>query len=143
MATRRDVLRVGAAGSILPLSGLAWAARAAAPLNIRRAVYDDRFAEGLSFAREAEAKGWPLRAISGDVTDLWFHDLDLLWTQGPAPVAGLTARNSLFCLERLAWDAGLRVVLREEIAGAPLVAWLIAPKVRARKVRAPKVRAQA
>jgi|WetSurMetagenome_2_1015567.scaffolds.fasta_scaffold96962_2 hypothetical protein len=130
MATRRELLKAGAAGSVLPLSGLASMARASEPLAVQRAVYDDRFAEGLAFAREAGGRGWPLRAIRGDVTDLWFHDLHGLWKQGPAPVAGLTARDSLFCLERLAWDAGLRVVSREEAAGSPLVSWLIAPPLR-------------
>jgi hypothetical protein len=132
MTTRRDVLRVGAAGSVLPLTGLASMAHASAPISVQRAVYDDRFTEGLSFAREATARGWPLRSIRGDVTDLWFHDLHGLWKQGPAPVAGLTAPNSLFCLERLAWDAGLRVVSRQELEHAPLISWLIALPARAR-----------
>ncbi len=72
-----------------------------------------------------------MRAICGDVTDLWFNELSVRWKQGPAPIAGLTARNSLFCLERLAWDASMRVVSRSEDSKSQLVAWLIAPPMRA------------
>jgi hypothetical protein len=48
-----------------------------------------------------------VHAIRGDITDLWFHDLDLRWKQGPAPIAGLTTHGPLFCLERLAWGKGI------------------------------------
>lgn len=131
MPDRRELLKAGLVGSILPAGALTSTARAAPPLTVQRAVYDERFEEGRAFGREAEARGWPARAIRGDVTQVWFHDLDLLWKQRPAPVAGVTARDSLFCLERLAWDANLRVVSREEIKGTPLISWLIAPRLRA------------
>src|SRR5690606_29933809 len=36
--------------------------------------------------------------------------LHALWRARPRPIAGLTARAALFCLERLAWDHGMRVV---------------------------------
>jgi hypothetical protein len=53
-----------------------------------------------------------VHSIRGDITDLWFHDLDARWKQSPAAIAGLTAQGALFCLERLAWDHGMRVVFR-------------------------------
>lgn len=131
MPDRRQILKAGLAGSALPAAVFASAARAAGPLKVQRAVYDERFDEARGFAREAAARGWPLRPIRGDVTDVWFHDLDLLWKSEPASVAGLTAPSALFCLERLSWDAGLRVAHRAEVPGAGLVAWLIAPRRRA------------
>jgi hypothetical protein len=48
------------------------------------------------------------------MTDLWFHDLYARWKKGPAAVAGLTAHGPIFCLERLAWDQGMRVTFRGE-----------------------------
>jgi hypothetical protein len=131
MTDRRSVLKAGLAGSVLPLGALAATARAAEPLQLHRAVYDSRFAAGRAFAAEARAKGWTAVAIEGDVTDLWCRHLDPRWRQGPAPVAGVTAANSLFVLERLAWDAGMRVVSRAPLPHEPVVAWLIAPQGRA------------
>ena len=131
MANRRELLQAGLAASVLPMDLIARQARAQAPLAIHRAIYDDRFDAGRAFAAQARQRGWTTRAIRGDVTDLWYHELSVRWRQGPAPIAGLTAKNSLFCLERLAWDAGMRVVSRAEDPKSQLVAWLIAPRARA------------
>ncbi len=134
MVDRRDLLKAGLVGGVLPLGALASAAHAALPLQIHRAVYDSRFASGRAFAAEARARGWTTAAIEGDVTQLWYHQLDGRWRQGPAPIAGVTQENSLFVLERLAWDAGMRVITRTNLPNEPLVSWLIAPP--ARRIRA-------
>ena len=131
MTDRRQILKAGIAGSLLPLGALASAARAAEPLAVHRAVYDSRFAAGRAFAAEAKARGWTTTEIQGDVTDLWYHDLHARWRQGPTAIAGVTAANSLFVLERLAWDAGLRVTSRTAVPNEPLVAWLISPRANA------------
>jgi len=130
MADRRQVLSAGLAGALLPVGALASAARAGQPPAIHRAVYDRRFAAGRAFAAQARARGWATSAIEGDVTALWYDDLALRWRQGPATIAGVTAANSLFVLERLAWDAGMRVVSRSELEREPVLAWLIAPAAR-------------
>jgi hypothetical protein len=130
MVDRRDVLKAGLVGGVLPLSALASAARAAEPLQIHRAVYDSRFASGRAFAAAARARGWTTAAIEGDVTRLWYHQLHLRWREGPAPIAGVTQETSLFVLERLAWDAGMRVITRANLPNEPLVSWLIAPPAR-------------
>ena len=131
MTDRRQVLKAGLASSVLPVGALASAARAAQPLKIHRAVFDSRFAAGRAFAAEAQAKGWTTTAIQGDVTDVWYHHLHARWRKGPAAVAGVTAADSLWVLERLAWDAGLRVTSRTALPHEPLVAWLIAPRALA------------
>ncbi len=132
MANRRQFIQASAVLSALPLSSLATTAMASTdPLGVYKAVFDSRFKAGRAFAAEAEARGWATAGIRGDVTDLWFRDLDLRWRKSPIALVGLTAQNSLFCLERLAWDVGLRVVTRSELQGTPLVAWTIAPPQRA------------
>ena len=110
MTNRRDLIKAGLIGVALPLAttGAGHAATAAPPGGVQR--------EG---------------APRGDVTDVWFHDLAPRWKQGPAAVAGVTAHNSLFVLERLAWDAGLRVTARAELKDAALVSWIISPARRA------------
>jgi hypothetical protein len=55
-----------------------------------------------------------LRTITGDITDLWLAELHPQWTRKPTPIAGLTARPALFCLEQLAWDFRMRVVVHAE-----------------------------
>jgi len=94
------------------------------PLTPFRAIYDERFEAGRRFASAAIDRGWVTRAIRGDVTKVWFHELAVRWKRGPAPIAGLTTPQSLFVLERLAWDVGMRVTVRETDATS-LVRWLI------------------
>ncbi len=71
-------------------------------------------AAAAAFSAEAGRWGIPVCVIDGDVTALWYEDLQPLWRKQPMPIAGLTARPALFCLERLAWDHGMRVVFHAE-----------------------------
>ena len=135
MASRREFLQAGLAVSLLPVaasaSGSATAA-AAQPVSYYKVIFDERFPASVAFGEEWKARGADVHAISGDITDLWFHDLDHRWKQSPVAIAGLTAHGPLFCLERLAWDHGMRVVSRVEQTathdGDPLISWVIAPK---------------
>ena len=74
-----------------------------------KAVFDERFADARGFAAEANARDIPTAAIGGDVTRLFFDDLDLRWKQGPVWLTGLTTPASLFCLDLLARDRGMRL----------------------------------
>lgn len=125
MTNRREFLQIGIAASALPLA--AQAARAAEPLGwlgaagspavpLYKAVYDSRFSSSVAFAGRAQELGVAVHAIEGDMTRLWYDDLYHRWRNGPAAIAGLTAHGPMFCLERLAWDSGLRVVFRAEHA---------------------------
>jgi hypothetical protein len=75
-------------------------------------VVDQRFAESVEFGRTLALLGAHTYAMRGDVTDVWYSQLYPLWKAGGVAVAGLTGSGVLFCLERLAWDHGLRVVQR-------------------------------
>jgi hypothetical protein len=75
-------------------------------------VVDQRFAESVEFGRSLALIGAHTYEMSGDVTDVWYSQLHPLWKAGGVAVAGLTGGGVLFCLERLAWDHGLRVVHR-------------------------------
>ena len=117
MPNRRDVLQGGIALTSLPLvARAAWDSSdvprpALAPYRI---LFDDRFAESRRFGAEIARLGGAVRAFSGDVTDLWYEELDVRWRREPIAVAGMTRHGPLFCLERLAWGVGLRVVYRAE-----------------------------
>ena len=119
MASRREFLQVGIAALALPISAHAALAPAAAAADSTRpviplykAVFDERFPASVAFGTEARNLGLLTHSIRGDITDLWFYDLDAQWKKKPVAVAGLTAQGALFCLERLAWDHGMRVVFR-------------------------------
>ena len=90
------------------LTRLAWRL---APYRI---LFDDRFAESRRFGAEIARLGGATRAFSGDVTELWYEELDVRWRREPIVVAGMTRHGPLFCLERLAWDVGMRVAYRAE-----------------------------
>jgi hypothetical protein len=107
-------------------------------LNLERFIFDNRFAESVEAARVAAARGVVLAATAGDLTSLWYHDLDLRWKRAPMTLAGMTTRGNLFVLETLAADRGMRVVSRRDHGVAlaidgvsraePLFAWTIAPR---------------
>jgi hypothetical protein len=81
-------------------------------LKLHAVVVDQRFQESVEFGHSLALLGVDNYGMRGDVTDVWYSHLDLLWKTGGAAVAGLTGSGVLFCLERLAWDHRLRVVYR-------------------------------
>ena len=100
-------------------------------IEFYKVIYDRRFPASVAFGDIWKARGAAVHAIRGDITGLWFHDLDLQWKKQPLAIAGLTAHGPLFCLERLAWDQGMRVIAREEQGrenGEELFSWVIAPR---------------
>lgn len=120
MTSRREFLAGSIASTLLAGLGCTPASRAATTRTpLYKAVYDERYAEALQFASEISALGVATVAMRGDITDLWFNDLDRHWRKEPAAVAGLTTESALFCLERLAWDHRLRVVFRADHAVQP------------------------
>ena len=138
MASRREFLQAGIAASVLPI---AVAGSTLAPterddrVTFYKVIFDERFPASVAYGEQWKTRGAAVDAIRGDITDLWFHDLDRQWKKQPVAIAGFTAHGPLFCLERLAWDHGMRVVSRVEQTathdGDPLISWVIAPKERA------------
>lgn len=137
----------GAALGVLPLAG---GPGRAADVHWRRycmVVHDERFELANSIATRAEAHGATLRAISGDITELWFDDLYHRWRTGPAPVAGVTLESSAVQLGHFARDqrhvlryptgiatdgTGLgasqpTALLSESMTPIRLVSWIIEP----------------
>jgi hypothetical protein len=117
MTTRREFLQAGLAVSALPFGTAPVTPQetlSGDPPLFYKVVFDERFRESVDFAHEMKRRGLDVYGINGDMTDLWYHDLYARWRTGPAAIAGLTAHGPLFCLERLAWDHGMRVVFRAE-----------------------------
>jgi hypothetical protein len=122
-----------------------------------QAIFDERFEHASVFATEANARSIRTVAIRGDITSLYFDDLALRWKQGPVWLTGLTTPASLFCLDLLARDRGMRLnnylvkpsieAILDVLDGAlpcrnvttdlptsdpsDLVFWIIAPSARA------------
>jgi hypothetical protein len=119
MASRREFLQIGVAALALPVSVRAGAkataaSREFAPAQLYKVVYDERHASSRAFASEVTRLGVPVQGIQGDITGFWFNELDARWKKQPVAVAGLTEHGPLFCLERLSWDHGMRVVYRAD-----------------------------
>jgi hypothetical protein len=123
MKSRREFLQMGVVALSLPIATGARAGTAAsapgqakesAAVALYKVIFDTRFADSASFAEEAGRLGASIHGIRGDMTDLWYYDLDARWKKSPAAIAGLTAHGPLFCLEQLAWNHRMRVVFRGE-----------------------------
>jgi hypothetical protein len=114
MVNRRSVMKMGAATVAGALVNLPVPGRNVAPAHsvFQRAVFDERYAECRAFAAELNSAGVLTSAIRGDVANLWYGDLRAHLSKNPAPLAGLTDRVALFCLEELARDVGRRVIAR-------------------------------
>jgi hypothetical protein len=109
------VATAGAIGSVavsLSSSAKEHATNRTSALKPHAVVVDQRFAESVEFGRAFALLGAQTYAMWGDVTEVWYTQLHPLWKAGGVAVAGLTGSGVLFCLERLAWDHGLRVVHR-------------------------------
>lgn len=117
MTSRREFLKAGLAASAWPIAARADIAApqpAVAAISIYKVLYDTRFPASVEFARRAAGRGLAVHAMAGDMTRFWYDDLYHRWRKEPAAIAGLTAEGALFCLERLAWELGMRVVYRGE-----------------------------
>ncbi len=120
MINRRHFIQTGLAGSALAAAGAGLVlcdrdsqtsqGKAPATLTLHSAVVDRRFAASIRFGRRMERHGVATSTIWGDVTELWYSGLQPQWRKAPVPIAGLTSYATLFCLERLAWDHGMRVI---------------------------------
>ncbi len=78
------MMAAGAAGA---WSGLAAGAALAAPpaLPLHLVVADERFAASRAFAAEAARSGRRIAWTRGDVTRLWYDELDLLCARRKPP----------------------------------------------------------
>ncbi len=111
MPNRRQFLQAGISALLLPLlSRKAFATLAGAAETFDQVVFDQRYPRARAFAERAREAGLQCAAIQGDITDLYFRDLALRWNRGPSTIAGLSTISSLFCLEMLARDRGMRLV---------------------------------
>jgi hypothetical protein len=132
MADRRQFLQsllVLSAATVPGVLPMASAARRAtrADWHLERFVFDERFPAAVTLARRAARDGIPLSATSGDLMDLWYHELDLRWRAAPMTLGGMTTRSDLFVLETFAADRGMRVAHRVPLSDS-LVSWVIAPR---------------
>jgi len=74
-----------------------------------KAIFDVRFEDACAFAAKMASRHIATAEIRGDITNLFFDDLDLRWKHGPDRLAGFTTSASLFCLDLLARDRGMRL----------------------------------
>jgi hypothetical protein len=85
-------------------------------VRVDKFIYDRRYMAAQAFGDAAEYSRSTAKivAIVGDITALWASDLRLQWSAGGGAIAGMTTTRTLFCLEQLAKDYWMRVVMRAE-----------------------------
>jgi hypothetical protein len=136
---RRQVLKSAAAVSAAAAGALSLRASAAASRESSQPVdlfvFDRRFADARVAAARRAADGVATAAFDGDLTNLWYDQLDLQWRRAPMTLAGVTTESGLFVLETLAVDRGMRVIERTQLSaqtpgGESLYSWTIAPRAR-------------
>ena len=81
-------------------------------LPLERVLFDARFEASVHFAAAARSRSAKTSAIEDSVHDLWYTDLYHQWRERRSPIAGMTDFRTLFLLEMMAADAGMRVVHR-------------------------------
>jgi len=110
---RRDVMMAGSAavGGITMSQDVTGALAATSKRNYLL-VADTRIAASRDFAVQAMPNGERIAWIEGDITKLWYEELDTRWHDEKIAVAGLTEYGAFFCLERLAMDRGLRAAFK-------------------------------
>jgi hypothetical protein len=118
MVNRRSVMKIGAATVAGALVNVPVFGRDVSPARaqgaFQRAIFDERFAECRAFAVELHSAAVLTSAIRGDVAELWYDDLRAHLSENRLPIAGLTDRPALFCLEELARDVSMRVIFRAD-----------------------------
>lgn len=88
---------------------------AASRLAVHAVVVDDGHAAARLFGSRFDARGVPVIPVrDGDITAPWLGSIRPEWARRRATIAGLTTPATLFCLEQLAWQHGLRVVFHAE-----------------------------
>jgi len=119
MTNRREFLHATALAAV-PAIVVRTGAAAQGPSRAERAavhaiLIDERYAPARAVRACIETGSVTVHSLpDGDVTETWLHQLRPLWEHAPASVGGVTAPATLFCLEQLAWEYGLRVVFHGE-----------------------------
>jgi hypothetical protein len=115
---RRHFCIASAAAAVWLGADRACAVEAALPgppvIELDKVLYDSRYPGSGAFGAAAVRACLPAFAFPGDVTTLWRQILRPSWAAGGGSIAGMTTAAGLFCLEQLAKDHWMRVVLRIE-----------------------------
>ena len=103
-----------AGGPAAGQTGAVTPATSAPSVRLYKFIYDDRYSAGRAFGVAAELADSIAGTvpIGGDITALWSRDLRRQWSIGGGAIAGMTTDRTLFCLEQLAKDHWMRVVIR-------------------------------
>jgi len=116
MVNRRQFIAVGL-GTTLLSGGLAGAGVAASrnlALPYRRVVIDQRYGMAARFGALLESEGVPSLPFTGDLAHLTARDTQEEKQRNAQALVGMTLDETLFTLQLVAQDAGMRLVHRAE-----------------------------
>jgi hypothetical protein len=122
MTSRREFLSGGAAVCALTAGQLGSAASLAANVVVPGAatreslalIYDSSLPQAQAFGTAAAGLGARAVGVTGDLGSTWMNFIEPAFRAGAGTIAGMTAAATLFCLEYMGRDYGMRVVYRIE-----------------------------
>ncbi|MEP7244302.1 MAG: hypothetical protein ABI885_11500 [Gammaproteobacteria bacterium] len=134
MNRRQLIQGVALVAATSPLQSLATIVESVASRGARlgAAIVDAEDPGAAVFGEAFAQRGVPIHRVGHDLTDVYTRVLRPAWRAGATfAVAGMTAPAALFYLERLGWDAGMRLVLigRHADEAAPHTHEIVGPVV--------------
>lgn len=119
MIHRRSLMKLGLASitSARALPALARADQDSTPSHTFSSplvIADPRQPQSLNFSRALQSRGARYQQLRGDTGALWYSALRPALASEPRAMTGLSDTLTLFCLEELARDLGMRVRWRVE-----------------------------
>ncbi|NTJ65926.1 hypothetical protein G6M50_16720 [Agrobacterium rhizogenes] len=114
---RRGFIRAALAGVAVAMVGDALASPTSAALITgftTLLVFDSRFPSAKLFAARMHNFVGEIRAIQGDVTDVWNAPIHTCLAKSPMLIGGVTTPASLFCLEQMVSRYRMTLALRTD-----------------------------
>jgi len=111
MMTRRSFCCSTAVATVVSFApGVLLAEKTSGVLTV--SVQDTRLEQSRAFSQRLAEHGVPIFSYTADPSRLWLGTLADQLHREPSVLTGLTGQGALFCLERWAWDLGMRVAMR-------------------------------
>jgi hypothetical protein len=126
MVTRREILTAGAIfGSLLPITTVAFfddansqatsSQHTISSAPISAFLMDDEVEESARFAKALRTKLQRIIVLPATLDSKFYSELNVLFSSRHL-IGGITTGAALFCLERIAWNRGLRLVWRRNFS---------------------------
>lgn len=130
------ILASGAYGN--PLSSLILSDKKQNNINLDYVIFDKGIEKSEEFAKKMKALGTKIYEVNKDISQMWSEIISPTWGKNKnTAIAGLTSYETMFVLERLAFDKGMLMYFNAEhnIANSNISHKLQASKVELERIK--------